>query len=168
MIGPYCSIDAKPDAQQPRSGGKKKKKKGSLGESFSGEAGALRERWGQYRWAVPLVSLVVPSLAPPLLALSPQPPGADHAPNLPLPLSRFAVIRSSPKIMNLAMLVVSYGVSHRLFEFAWKGQLRVLYPTPQAYQSVLADVSIATGWATIAFMLLVSGRRERGWRVPRV
>lgn len=66
----------------------------------------------------------------------------------------FAVIRSSPKIMNLALLVVSYGVSHRLFEFAWKGQLRALYPTPAAYQSVLADVSIATGWCTIALMLL--------------
>ncbi|KAL4419151.1 hypothetical protein ABPG77_009127 [Micractinium sp. CCAP 211/92] len=66
----------------------------------------------------------------------------------------FAVIRSSPKIMNLALLVVSYGVSHRLFEFAWKGQLRALYPTPAAYQSVLADVSIATGYCTIALMLL--------------
>lgn len=66
----------------------------------------------------------------------------------------FAVIRSSPKIMNLALLVVSYGISHRLFEFAWKGQLRALYPTAAAYQSVLADVSIATGWCTIALMLL--------------
>jgi len=65
-----------------------------------------------------------------------------------------AVIKSSPKITNLAVLVVSYGVSHRLFEFAWKGALRSLYPTAQAYQSVLADVSIATGWATICFMLL--------------
>ncbi|PRW58365.1 ADP,ATP carrier 1 isoform A [Chlorella sorokiniana] len=65
----------------------------------------------------------------------------------------FAVVRSSPKIMNLALLVVSYGVSHRLFEFAWKGQLRALYPTPAAYQGVLADVSIATGWCTILLML---------------
>ena len=38
------------------------------------------------------------------------------------------------QILNLALLVVSYGVSHRLFEFAWKGQLRALYPTPAAYQ----------------------------------
>lgn len=42
---------------------------------------------------------------------------------------RCAVLTSSPKIRNLAMLVMSYGVSHRLFEFAWKGQLRLLYPT---------------------------------------
>lgn len=45
-----------------------------------------------------------------------------------------AVLRSSPKTMNLALLVVSYGVSHRLFEFAWKGQLRALYPSAQEYQ----------------------------------
>ena len=38
------------------------------------------------------------------------------------------------QIMNLALLVVSYGVSHRLFEFAWKGQLRALFPTPALYQ----------------------------------
>jgi len=46
----------------------------------------------------------------------------------------FAVLKSSPKILSLAMLVMSYGVSHRLFEFAWKGQLRVLFPSAQAYQ----------------------------------
>lgn len=48
-----------------------------------------------------------------------------------------AVLRSSPKTMNLALLVMSYGVSHRLFEFAWKGQLRALYPSAQAYQVCL-------------------------------
>ena len=46
-----------------------------------------------------------------------------------------SVLRSSPMIMNLALLVMSYGVSHRLFEFAWKGQLRALYPSVQAYQA---------------------------------
>ena len=64
------------------------------------------------------------------------------------------IIRSSPKISNLAILVISYGISHRLFEFSWKASLKALYPTAQAYQTVLADVAIATGWATISFMLL--------------
>jgi AAA family ATP:ADP antiporter len=31
-----------------------------------------------------------------------------------------AVLKNSPKIRNLALLVMSYGVGHRLFEFAWK------------------------------------------------
>lgn len=77
-----------------------------------------------------------------------------------------AVLRSSPKILNLALLVVGYGVSHRLFEFAWKGQLRSIYPSAQAYQGMLADVSIATGWATIGLML--AGRfvfQYLGWTV---
>eukprot|EP00889_Picochlorum_renovo_P007821 jgi/Picre1/34851/NNA_002317.t1 len=66
----------------------------------------------------------------------------------------FSIIRQSPKISNLAVLVMSYGISHRLFEFSWKASLRALYPTAQAYQTVLADVAIATGWATITFMIL--------------
>ena len=33
------------------------------------------------------------------------------------------------------MLVVAYSVSHRLFEFAWKGQLRTLFPSALAYQA---------------------------------
>jgi ATP/ADP translocase len=52
-----------------------------------------------------------------------------------------AVLRSSPKTMNLALLVMSYGVSHRLFEFAWKGQLQALYPSAQAYQVQLSSLA---------------------------
>jgi len=77
----------------------------------------------------------------------------------------FRIIRGSTKITSLAVLVVSYGVSHRLFEFSWKGALRSLYPTAQGYQGVLADVAIATGYATISFMLL--GKfvfQYLGWR----
>lgn len=57
----------------------------------------------------------------------------------------WTTIRGSPKIMNLALIVICYAVSHRLFEFAWKGQLRVLYPTAMAYSAALADVAIYTG-----------------------
>lgn len=42
----------------------------------------------------------------------------------------------------------------RLFEFAWKGQLRMLYPTVQGYQSVLADVATYTGMLTLASMVV--------------
>lgn len=66
----------------------------------------------------------------------------------------FGILQASPKIRNLAVLVVSYGISHRLFEFAWKSAVRNLFPTAQGYQGVLADVSIATGYATITCMLL--------------
>jgi hypothetical protein len=42
----------------------------------------------------------------------------------------------------------------RLFEFTWKGQLRSMYPTVQAYQSVLADVATYTGALTLANMFV--------------
>lgn len=45
-------------------------------------------------------------------------------------------------------------LSYRLFEFAWKGQLRQLYPTVQGYQSVLADVATYTGMLTLASMVV--------------
>lgn len=65
----------------------------------------------------------------------------------------FAIMRNSPKIMNLALLVIGYSISHRLFDVAWKGQLKDVYPEPQQYQSALADVSVWTGAATIITML---------------
>lgn len=49
----------------------------------------------------------------------------------------------------------------RLFEFAWKGQLRILHPTVQGYQSVLADVSTYTGeWG--ALVCCSTGRKGLG------
>jgi len=75
------------------------------------------------------------------------------------------VLRSNRKIGNLAVLVIGYGVCHRLFEFAWKGQLRVMFPETQAYQAALSDVSIATGVTTAVLMIL--GQyvfKYAGWR----
>lgn len=46
------------------------------------------------------------------------------------------VLRSSPMIFALCLMVISYGVGHRLFEFAWKGQLRMQYPSALAYQVI--------------------------------
>jgi len=65
-----------------------------------------------------------------------------------------AALRAYPMISNLALLVVGYGVSHRLFEFAWKGALRQLHPSPLAYQAALADVSIATGYVSWSFFFI--------------
>ncbi|CAD7698815.1 unnamed protein product [Ostreobium quekettii] len=65
----------------------------------------------------------------------------------------FAVMKGSPKIMNLALLVIGYSVSHRLFDIAWKSHLSVVFPDPIQYQTALADVSVWTGAATIVTML---------------
>mmetsp|Transcript_13251 Transcript_13251/g.25392 ORF Transcript_13251/g.25392 Transcript_13251/m.25392 type:complete len:672 (-) Transcript_13251:280-2295(-) len=78
----------------------------------------------------------------------------------------FNIIKESPRIRNLAMLVVGYGVAHRLFEFTWKGQLRVLYPSALEYQSILSSVSMATGVASIVMIGVASLVFHRfGWGV---
>jgi AAA family ATP:ADP antiporter len=60
-------------------------------------------------------------------------------------------IIGNPRIRNLALLVVGYGVSHRLFEFAWKGQLRVLFPSPLEYQvsPTHCSVTLRARWVTL-------------------
>ena len=60
-------------------------------------------------------------------------------------------------IMNLATLVVAYGVSHRLFDFAWKGQLRAIYPSAQAYQ-----VSYGPSTCRVVSSDLVAGHAQPG------
>eukprot|EP00899_Mesostigma_viride_P006078 jgi/Mesvir1/15471/Mv20012-RA.1 len=64
------------------------------------------------------------------------------------------ILLQSPRLRNLTMVVVGYGISTSLFDVSWKNQLRQLYTSPQAYGSVLAEVSTATGILTICFMLL--------------
>jgi len=89
--------------------------------------------------------------------------GKDRKPRATLG-ETLRVLIASPKIRNLSLLVMCYSVSHRLFEFSWKGQLRGLYPDLLGYQSLLASVSIATGWATM--LMMVAGRfvfQRLGW-----
>ena len=48
---------------------------------------------------------------------------------------------------------MGFGITHKLFGFVWKGQMRLLYPSAAEYAVVMADVASYTGAATIAFML---------------
>ena len=56
-------------------------------------------------------------------------------------------------IFALALMVISYGVGHRLFEFSWKGMLRINHPSAMAYQvgpappvSFIMLHLVCTGW----------------------
>eukprot|EP00242_Pyramimonas_sp_CCMP2087_P010854 CAMPEP_0198199640 /NCGR_PEP_ID=MMETSP1445-20131203/2872_1 /TAXON_ID=36898 /ORGANISM="Pyramimonas sp., Strain CCMP2087" /LENGTH=489 /DNA_ID=CAMNT_0043869525 /DNA_START=849 /DNA_END=2318 /DNA_ORIENTATION=- len=74
------------------------------------------------------------------------------------------ILRSSKKISALSLMVMGYGVCHRLFEFAWKGELRRLFPSTLEYQTVLSNVSIATG--SVSIVLMITGRmvfQRFGW-----
>ena len=89
-------------------------------------------------------------------AAAAAPPAAGKKKKGPPPTAAesLAQLGRSPKIRNLAALVVSYGMAHRLFEVAWKGALRAANPDPGAFAAALGDVSTLTGCTTIAMMLL--------------
>ena len=47
---------------------------------------------------------------------------------------------------------------------AWKGQLRILHPTPAAYSAFMGDVQLASGCLTCALMLLAPWLfKKMGW-----
>lgn len=49
---------------------------------------------------------------------------------------------------------MSYGITHKLFGFVWKGQMKLLYPSATAYATVMSDVAAWTGATTVALMLI--------------
>lgn len=66
----------------------------------------------------------------------------------------FAFLASSAYIRNLALLVVSYGISINLVEVTWKAKLKAQYPDPNDYSQFMAQFSSATGIVTFSMMLL--------------
>jgi len=69
-------------------------------------------------------------------------------------------------IASLVMLVVAYSVSHRLFEFAWKGQLRTLFPSALAYQA-RGRAGALRAWRPAGAGRLGARRGRLRTRVPR-
>ena len=43
----------------------------------------------------------------------------------------------SPQVSCLAVMAVAQGLSSILFQVAWKGQLRILHPTPSGYSAFM-------------------------------
>eukprot|EP00775_Hariotina_reticulata_P006953 gene6953-7169_t len=64
------------------------------------------------------------------------------------------LLTSSSRILNLTVLVMGYGIAHKLFGFVWKGQMKVLYPSTAEYTTVMGDVASYTGATTIGLMLI--------------
>lgn len=63
--------------------------------------------------------------------------------------------RSSPRIRNLTLMVVGFGVTHKLFGFTWKAAMKQAHPSTAAYAALMGDVASLTG-ATTIFLMLVS------------
>ncbi|KAJ9521828.1 hypothetical protein QJQ45_024703, partial [Haematococcus lacustris] len=66
----------------------------------------------------------------------------------------FAFLAASPYIRDLALLVVSYGISINLVEVTWKSKIKAQFPNPNEYSAFMGEFSTATGIVTFAMMLL--------------
>jgi hypothetical protein len=59
---------------------------------------------------------------------------------------------------------IAQGLSSILFQVAWKGQLRILHPSPEHYSAFMGDVQLASGIITCVLMLLAPWLFKRlGW-----
>lgn len=80
-----------------------------------------------------------------------------------------ALLQQNRSLLLLAVLVACYGLSHKLFEFTWKGHLRSVLPAAADYQSAMAQVQCATG--VVSLVLMAAARLVvfpyLGWSVPR-
>lgn len=75
------------------------------------------------------------------------------------------VLMGSVQIRCLAIMAASQGLASNVFQVAWKGQLRLLYPDPAKYSAFMGDVASAAGLVTIFFMLCAPVLFNRlGWR----
>jgi AAA family ATP:ADP antiporter len=69
-----------------------------------------------------------------------------------------------PEVFCLALMSVSQGLSSILFQVAWKGQLRILHPSPQAYSAFMGDVQLMSGALTCVLMLAAPWLfKKLGW-----
>lgn len=74
--------------------------------------------------------------------------------NKPDVLEAFKIIAETPQVACLAICAVSQGLSMNLFEFAWKGHLRMLHPTPTEYSAYMGAVASWTGCLTGVLMIV--------------
>ncbi|BDA49057.1 ADP,ATP carrier protein 1 [Coccomyxa sp. Obi] len=94
-----------------------------------------------------------------------QPKKKKNKPNMSVGES-FTFLAKSPYIRDLALLVVSYGISINLVEVTWKGKIKQQFPNPNDYSSFMGDFSSATGAVTFIMMLLSRVIfRKYGWGV---
>ena len=73
-------------------------------------------------------------------------------------------IVSSKEILCLATIAIAQGLAQILFEVTWKGQIRMLYPSPARYSAFMGDVATASGIFTFITMFAAPVLfRTLGW-----
>lgn len=79
-------------------------------------------------------------------------------------LDALQFVLRSPEVLCLAIMSVSQGLSSILFQVAWKGQLRILHPSPAQYSAAMGDVQLASGMLTCVLMVCAPYLfRKLGW-----
>eukprot|EP00741_Cyanophora_paradoxa_P014267 tig00020780_g13759.t1 len=104
--------------------------------------------WAMNRWV-----LTDPEMYTPPAAGAPVKSGKKKKPKMSVKES-FMYLGQSPYIRNLAVLVISYGVSINLVEVTWKSKIKQAFPNPNQYSSFMGDFSTLTGICTLGMMLL--------------
>lgn len=64
-----------------------------------------------------------------------------------------AVLRSTP-LLCIALMVVGFGVTSNLIEVVWKESVRNLYPSPQAYNAYINQLTSLIGLAAVCMALV--------------
>jgi len=76
----------------------------------------------------------------------------------------FALLGQSRSIQCLALMAIAQGLSSNVFQVAWKGQLRNLYPGPSEYSAFMGDVATISGVVTGLGMVAAPSLFARlGW-----
>ncbi|KAK9814605.1 hypothetical protein WJX72_008514 [[Myrmecia] bisecta] len=78
----------------------------------------------------------------------------------------FNFLAKSSYIRDLALLVVSYGISINLVEVTWKSKIKAQFPNPNDYSAFMGDFSSATG--VVTFLMMIASRfifKKYGWGV---
>jgi len=63
-------------------------------------------------------------------------------------------LKDSPVVRSLGIITIAQALSVTLLEFMWRSHLRLMCPTPAAFQACLGDIATATGLITGAMMFL--------------
>lgn len=71
---------------------------------------------------------------------------------------------SSPYILCIAMLVLSYNLTLNLVEVIWKNEVKVVYPNPSDYNMFMNQINIALGMISACATFLIAPFIHRfGW-----
>jgi AAA family ATP:ADP antiporter len=72
----------------------------------------------------------------------------------------------SKYLLSIALLVLGYNITINLVEILWKSQVKLLYPTPEAFNAYSGNITFLVGViSTIAALLMRIFSKHLSWRM---